>query len=914
MQRSLRPALLLLAVVLGGCGDSMGPGTPPVIQVDPSLLSMSGTARARDLIPATVQVAAVGGRIPLTGLSLGDVVYEGEARGWLEVELSGSDAPAAVTLRVRPRELVAGSYRATVAVRSSLPGVEPAVLRVELELAPAPAQRVGIRTQPGGAVSGRVLATQPVVELLDAEGFPTPVGGEITAQITSGGGTLKGTATVRASAGVAAFTDLRIDGGGAHALIFAVGGLEFASSLPFEVEQRPAALSLEKLPGGAVSGISFTDQPVVQILDEAGLVASTGVGATLPVTASISDGSGRLVGIATVPAEAGVANFRDLRIDGAGPHRLTFSVAEPALSVQSPSFTVDQRPVRLELVRQPAGAVSGRVLNTQPVLHVLDDAGVRATLGAGATLEVTVARVDGTAALQGTTAVRAVEGVVTFGDLRLDGTGTVALGFTATGVEGARSAAVVITQEPAALAVTVQPGGSFSGDRLRPQPKVQILDDAGLPLTTGPAASLRIEAAVASGVGVLGGARTVQARLGLAEFAELMIDGVGIHALAFTTAFPALRVLSEPFRMTPPPASVTVTLPRPFVTGNAVQAATAVVRDTEGATLDLPVTWSVGDPRVARNSPTGLVQALGRGTTTVTARIGTLSGNATLQVGETPAAFGVTLRELTPLAPEIRSVFDAAAARWSGVIRGDLDDVSVEGLDVSFCGSQPDGTTLTETIDDLLIFISVEPIDGPGGVLGSAGPCYIRTRDNLPVVGDMRFDAADLESLQARGLLEAVILHEMGHVLGIGTLWNVFGFLQRPSPVGDRPACEAYDPIYIGDAGQWGFASMSTGYEGEPVPVENCFGPGTRNGHWRESVLGRELMTGFLSNTTNPLSPLTALSLLDLGYVVDNAGADPAPWLLIDGPQIRIPLIELPPRSPRYLDERGRPVPAPPRH
>ena len=46
----------------------------------------------------------------------------------------------------------------------------------------------------------------------------------------------------------------------------------------------------------------------------------------------------------------------------------------------------------------------------------------------------------------------------------------------------------------------------------------------------------------------------------------------------------------------------------------------------------------------------------------------------------------------------------------------------------------------------------------------------------------MFFDVADLYFLEELDLFEEVIVHEMGHVLGVGTLWNValFGFDRTP--------------------------------------------------------------------------------------------------------------------------------------
>ena len=58
------------------------------------------------------------------------------------------------------------------------------------------------------------------------------------------------------------------------------------------------------------------------------------------------------------------------------------------------------------------------------------------------------------------------------------------------------------------------------------------------------------------------------------------------------------------------------------------------------------------------------------------------------------------------------------------------------------------------------------------------------------------------------------------------------------------------------------------------VPVENTGGPGTRGGHWRETVFRNELMSGFIAAAGNPLSRLTVASLQDLGYQVDLDAAE----------------------------------------
>jgi hypothetical protein len=112
----------------------------------------------------------------------------------------------------------------------------------------------------------------------------------------------------------------------------------------------------------------------------------------------------------------------------------------------------------------------------------------------------------------------------------------------------------------------------------------------------------------------------------------------------------------------------------------------------------------------------------------------------------------------------------------------------------------------------------------------------------------------------------------MGHVLGIGTLWPTFGLVQNPSSTGN-----VRDTWYSGTNGLAGFDAIggASYTAGQKVPLENSGGAGTFNSHWRESVLGRELMTGFLnSGGSNPLSMLTVRSLQDLGYAVNTATAE----------------------------------------
>ena len=134
-------------------------------------------------------------------------------------------------------------------------------------------------------------------------------------------------------------------------------------------------------------------------------------------------------------------------------------------------------------------------------------------------------------------------------------------------------------------------------------------------------------------------------------------------------------------------------------------------------------------------------------------------------------------------------------------------------------------------------------------------------------MGFFELDQDDLAALLTQGILDDVVLHEMGHVLGIGTLWNY----QRQLLVG----AGGDDPYFAGTTSRVQLTSMNGfGYTGLGVPVENSGSTGTRDAHWRRSVFTNELMQGYAQPGGMPLSRITVASLTDMGYVTTMTGAD----------------------------------------
>lgn len=264
--------------------------------------------------------------------------------------------------------------------------------------------------------------------------------------------------------------------------------------------------------------------------------------------------------------------------------------------------------------------------------------------------------------------------------------------------------------------------------------------------------------------------------------------------------------------------------------------------------------WTLGKLAV----PQLLTAAASRFTATASATVGT--------------QYRVDVRFYGPEPDSIvRAAFVRAANRVSAEVTGRLPSVTLTNFDLVANCDISGVPALNETIDGLLIFVSVRPIDGPGGILAEAGPCIIRSTGKLTLIGDMIFDVADIQGILLSGQLHDVMMHEMQHVLGFGTLWTS---VNPPLIVNSGTAQTAF----TGPRGIQG-CLQARGGAGTCTPtiaLENRGGPGTADSHWRKTIFGNELLTGFLAppGVAAPLSAMTIGSLGDLGYETNVGVAD----------------------------------------
>jgi hypothetical protein len=188
----------------------------------------------------------------------------------------------------------------------------------------------------------------------------------------------------------------------------------------------------------------------------------------------------------------------------------------------------------------------------------------------------------------------------------------------------------------------------------------------------------------------------------------------------------------------------------------------------------------------------------------------------------------------------LHDVFVAAADRLTDLIVGDLPNVTVYGSKGG-----------PKTIDDILITAELGQIDGLYGVLGQAGPTAVRTDSSLPATAQMQFDIADVNAMSLQEF-SYVVLHEMAHSLGFGSIWDRLGLVENGLFTGAN-ALEEY---------------FAMGGTGAGIAVEQDGGSGTAGSHWDEATFDAELMTGYINDGANYFTAMSAASFADLGYTI----------------------------------------------
>lgn len=231
---------------------------------------------------------------------------------------------------------------------------------------------------------------------------------------------------------------------------------------------------------------------------------------------------------------------------------------------------------------------------------------------------------------------------------------------------------------------------------------------------------------------------------------------------------------------------------------------------------------------------------------------------------------------------EDSAIVDAVVSKWKSVIYG------------------PVIMSLPQDLECNINFQELDP-----NVLGQARPTsYINVNGNfIPVKGEVTLNTLNWskqkQQVKKDGHSNAyyTLLHEFGHVLGIGTMWR-HPSTGLPLPhlldVNVKKTIDNYDIYtkYIGIHALSKYRLNLSDIRLQAIPIEDDGGLGTAGGHPEEGVdtenairyydghphpgLDRELMTGISESDNEPeiLSSISAGFLHDIGFIVKYSACD----------------------------------------
>ncbi len=383
--------------------------------------------------------------------------------------------------------------------------------------------RLVFTTQPGGGSGGAAWAQQPSIVVQDANGNPvTTSTAAITVAIGTNpsAGTLSGTTTGAAVAGVRTFSGLSINRSGTgYTLIASSPGLVSATSAAFNITLGAASrLAFTTPAGGGAPNAVWTTQPVVTVQDAGGNTVTSST-ASITLAIGTNPGSGTLTGTASGAASSGVRPFSGLRINSAGVG-YTLTATSPGLaSATSPGFSITTGATRLAITVAPTVATA--LTSFSVTVQARNPAGALVNT---ATPTVTWTSTDPQAILPAATALSA--GTRTF-TITFRSAGSHTITASSNGLLSATSASIAVSPGlPSKLAFTVPPGGGIAGNAWTIQPEVIVQDGAGNTITSS-SASISLAIGTNPGNGTLSGTASKAAVSGVATFSGLYLNRPG---------------------------------------------------------------------------------------------------------------------------------------------------------------------------------------------------------------------------------------------------------------------------------------------------------------------------------------------------------------------------------------------------
>ncbi len=441
----------------------------------------------------------------------------------------------------------------------------------------------------GDAQTDTVLhaVTNPVtVTVLDVGGTPV-VGETVTFRIVSGAGAvITDSVKVTGAQGRATLGSWKLGTVAGPQSITATAGAASATFTATALPASPSKLVFAVHPFSAGVGAAIAPAIKVEVRDSLDNPVTSATGNVTLSFGTKPDPAAVLGGTLTVAPVAGVATFNNITVSTSGAGFTLLANATGLAGAVSNSFDVFGVATKLGFVQQPVGSSAGGIM--QEVRVAVQDAQGATVTSATDNVTITLGN-PGTATLNGTVTVAAINGIAHFDDLSVSVAGA---GYTliaaAPSRTGATSTAFTVSTvgTPSTLAFSVQPANAVAGQAITPAVKVRILDQFGAQVTTS---SQQITLALESG-GSLSGTFAVNASSGEATFDNVIVNaaGTGYKLVATAPGSSLGSVTSTSFAVSAAAASRLGFLQHPThtVSGQTMSpAVTVAVQDANGNTV-----------------------------------------------------------------------------------------------------------------------------------------------------------------------------------------------------------------------------------------------------------------------------------------------------------------------------------------
>ena len=379
---------------------------------------------------------------------------------------------------------------------------------------------------PATAKNDVVLTTQPVVTAYDLyNNVVLDFTGTVALTVDSG--SLGGTVSMDAVAGVADFADLDvklIGTAGTKTVTATAASIVKSDTASVALTFGPAtAVTLSESAAGFVNRVDFTTQPEITIVDSSGNPVEDFAG---DVEISVSGNTAVLDGTTTISLvddDNAVKRFSGLSLRGdAGSYTLTYS-AEDLTSATQNVLLVHGVATQVELTA-PATITNDTLFSPQPSIRILDADGNLVDSGNDAAQSVVL---TSDATLTGTTTITTSGGLGTFSGLKLTGTigsKTLTATISSPGTISGTANTTIEFGAATKLAITTPAVGFVNRTNFDVQPIVTVQDVSGNTVTDF-AGDVSLE--IGSGATITGTTTLTltAAELGVANFADLGLEG-----------------------------------------------------------------------------------------------------------------------------------------------------------------------------------------------------------------------------------------------------------------------------------------------------------------------------------------------------------------------------------------------------